>query len=67
MHSVVLSFTCHYCVDNKIERRYRYTYGEGLVLAWERNFDINPSLCMIDFKITNMNVIHRLLTDAQVK
>lgn len=67
MHSVVLGFTCHYCVDNKIERRHRYTYGEGLVLAWERNFDINPSLCMIDFKITNMNVIHRLLTDAQVK
>ena len=41
--------------------------GERKVFAFaqERSLDINPSLCMMDFKVANMNAIWLLPRNAQ--
>ena len=49
------------------EETYRYIYEKVPEFAQERNLDINLSLCVVDFKIANMNVIQLLLPNAQVK
>lgn len=46
---------------------YIYIYEKVLAFAHERDLNINPSSCMTDFEIANMNAIQLLLPNAQIK
>ena len=46
---------------------YVYAYEKVLAFALEKDLDINPSLCIMDFQIACMNVIQLLLPNIQVK
>lgn len=38
-----------------------------LAFAWERNLESNPLMCLMHFKIANVNIVWLLLPNAQVK
>lgn len=46
---------------------YMYVFLKILAFTWKRNLDINPSLCMIDFEVANVNSIQLFLPNSQVK
>lgn len=69
VHSVALGYTMSllYALTIKSYISVRYIYRKVLAFAGERNLDINPPLCMTDFKTANMNVIRHLPPNAQLK
>lgn len=62
MHNAVLGYTMPLIYVLTMKRQevtqMRVCVREKVVaFAQERNLDINPSLCMMDFKISNMNAV----------
>ncbi|KFD49637.1 hypothetical protein M514_09469 [Trichuris suis] len=51
----------------KREETYRSIYKTIIGFAQEKNCSINPSLCMMDFEMANMNAIRSVLPNAQIK
>ena len=60
VHGVVLDYTMPLIYALTMKRQediYRYVYEKVLAFAQKRNLNINPSLCMVHFEISNMKVI----------
>ncbi|KHJ40130.1 hypothetical protein D918_09827 [Trichuris suis] len=70
VHGVVLGYPVplvYALTTRKREQTYRYVYQRIIDYAEERNWSINPSLCMMDFELANMNAIRSLLLNAENK
>ena len=74
VHGVVLGYTMSLIYALKMKKQedayihtYIHIYMKVLTFAWKRNLNINLSLCMMDFKVANMNAIQLFLPNAQVK
>ncbi|KHJ40540.1 hypothetical protein D918_09430 [Trichuris suis] len=70
VHGVVLGYPVplvYALTMRKREQTYRYVYQRIIDYGEERNWNINPSLCMMDFELANMNAIRSLLPNAEIK
>ncbi|KFD59233.1 hypothetical protein M514_28588, partial [Trichuris suis] len=70
VHGVVLGYPVplvYALTTRKREQTHRYVHQRIIDYAEERNWSINPSLCMMDVELANMNAIRSLLPNAEIK